>query len=176
MRIALVSTSPGAGKTTLGRKLAKVHVAPFIELDSLFWGPGWIPREDFKDRVELAIHQPAWVIDGNYAGALGKTVTSSADLVVWLDLPIWLCFLRVVKRTLGRVTNKTELWGGNRETLANSFWSKDSLLWWVISTSARCRRLMPERLSGRNYVRLRSQREVDAWLAAQPAEVMPGAS
>jgi adenylate kinase family enzyme len=34
-----------SGKTTLGEELAERMFCPFIELDALYWKPGWTPSE-----------------------------------------------------------------------------------------------------------------------------------
>jgi ABC-type glutathione transport system ATPase component len=51
-RVSVVGTS-GAGKSTLAAALARVLDAEFIELDSVFHQPGWVPlpREEFRERV-----------------------------------------------------------------------------------------------------------------------------
>jgi hypothetical protein len=92
-------------------------------------------------------------------------VLANADLVVWLDLPMRVWLPRLVRRTLGRIARREELWNGNRETLRNVFFSRDSLIWYALSNHARHRREYPARLAPYPVVRLRSQREVDAWLA-----------
>ena len=47
---------------------------------------------------------------------------------------------RVLKRTLFRVIEQEELFSGNHESFRNSILSKDSLLWWVITTYSRRKR------------------------------------
>jgi adenylate kinase family enzyme len=165
MRIAVVSTSSGAGKTTLGRRLASLYSVPFVELDSLHHLAGWEPNPDFERVVGAAVEQPGWVIDGNYHGRLGDTVTGAADLVVWLDLPMWVCVWRMAKRTARRRLWREELWNGNREDFYNAVLARDSLFRYALSTYRRRRREMPGRLGDQTIVRLRSQGEVDAWLA-----------
>jgi adenylate kinase family enzyme len=51
-RVSVVGTS-GAGKSTLSRALAGALDADFLELDSVFHQPGWVPlpTEDFRRRV-----------------------------------------------------------------------------------------------------------------------------
>ena len=100
MRVAVVSTCSGAGKTTLARKLAARYAVPHIELDSIHHLAGWRPNPDFEKAVAAAIAQPAWIADGNYHGRLRGAVTNQADLVLWLDLPISVCVWRMAKRTV----------------------------------------------------------------------------
>src|SRR5260370_32188616 len=85
MRVAVIG-STGAGKTTLGRELARRLDAPFVELDSIFHQAGWTPLPDEQFRAEVAarVAGPAWVVDGNYA-AVRPLVLDRADTVIWLD-------------------------------------------------------------------------------------------
>jgi adenylate kinase family enzyme len=70
-RVSVVGTS-GAGKSTLARALAGALDAEFLELDSVFHQPGWVPlpREEFRRRVAAAVAGERWVIDGNYTAKL----------------------------------------------------------------------------------------------------------
>ncbi len=68
MRIVVIGT-PGAGKTTLARRIAGQLGLPHIELDAINWQPGWrdLARHDpalFVSRVVEAIQAEAWVADG----------------------------------------------------------------------------------------------------------------
>ena len=93
-KVAVVASASGNGKTTFGRELARRLGVPFIELDSLVWCRGWVETSDdeLRTKVQPIISSDGWVIDGTYRSKLGDAVLRSADLVVWLDLPIrvWL--------------------------------------------------------------------------------------
>ena len=67
MRVVVIGTS-GAGKSTFAAALAQALQLPYIELDRLYWGPGWQPvaAQEFESAVAVAIEGPAWVADGNY--------------------------------------------------------------------------------------------------------------
>jgi hypothetical protein len=67
---------------------------------------------------------------------------------------------RLLRRALSRIVRREELWGGNRETLRNVFFSRDSLLPYSVRTHRRRRGLYPTQLASFNRVRPRSQREV----------------
>jgi adenylate kinase family enzyme len=166
-RFAIVATASGCGKTTFGRELARRLEVPFFELDALHHGPNWTEptAEDFRARVAPIVAGEGWVIDGNYWGKLGELVLGNADVVVWLDLPIRIWLPRLVRRTIRRVARREELWNGNRETLRNVFFSRDSLIWYALGNHPRKRRVYPERLAPYNVVRLRTRKEVREWLA-----------
>jgi adenylate kinase family enzyme len=160
-----------SGKSTLARALAARHDVPYLELDALYWGADWSQPEPeaFRERVEPFVRGDAWVVDGNYTSKLGDLVLRRADTVVWLDPPLARVLWRVWRRTIRRITSRTELWSGNRETWRNAFFTRDSLFVWAVKTHRRFRRGMPVRfatdeLSHVRLVRLRSPQEIRRWL------------
>src|SRR3954447_13151300 len=131
-RIVVVGTS-GSGKTTLARQLAARLNLPHVELDALYWGPNWTPREDFAQRVESAISQGNWVVDGGYA-IVRHIIWPRADTIVWLDFPMRIVFMQVLRRSLIRGFRREMLWGGSRESIWKQFCTRESILLWVIQT------------------------------------------
>ncbi|HSI36090.1 MAG: AAA family ATPase [Phycisphaerae bacterium] len=99
MRRILVIGPPGAGKSTLARRLGAALGLPVVHLDRYFWRPGWVMagREAFNRDVGRLLEADAWVIDGNYQRNLDLRL-SRADTVVYLDLPRWRCLARVARR------------------------------------------------------------------------------
>lgn len=99
-RIALIGPS-SAGKTTLGKALAAHIDAPFVSLDVLHHLPNWQPRprEDFLAEHDRLIAQERWVIEGSYSRTMPQRF-ARADLILWLDPPIWGCAWRFLCRSL----------------------------------------------------------------------------
>jgi len=170
-RVSVVGTS-GSGKTTFARALATRLGVTRIELDALNWEPGWTTAnvEVFRDRVRAATAAERWVCDGNYS-AVRSIVLERADTVVWLDLPLRTCLWRIIHRTVRRSRSGEELWGsGNRETWRKQL-SRDSLVWWVLTTHRRRRREYEARfadpaLGHLRVHRFRSSRAAEAWLTS----------
>jgi adenylate kinase family enzyme len=133
-RVVAVGCS-GSGKSTFARALAARLDAPWIELDNLYWGPGWVPRPDgeFVDSVDGATRGPRWVVDGNYRRAR-DIVWPRATALVWLNYGFATVFGRALRRTMARGVTRQVLWNGNRESLWRAFTSRDSVLWWVITS------------------------------------------
>jgi adenylate kinase family enzyme len=171
-RVAVVGTS-GSGKTTVGRKLAATLGVPYIELDALHHiGPNWTEAsaDELSEKVADAIAGDGWVVDGNYEGKIGDLVVDRADTLVWLDLPLRVSLARLWWRTSRRIRDDVELWGGNKESWKSAFWGRESLFAWTIRSHVRRRRTMPARLARLPHLRvvhLRTQAEVDDWLARQ---------
>ncbi len=166
-RFAIVASASASGKTTLGRELARRLEVPFVELDALVHGPGWTQTSDdeLRTRVEPVLAGDGWVVDGVYRSKLGDLVLRSADLVVWLDLPLHVWLPRLVRRTTRRLVSREELWNGNRESLRNVLVGRDALFPYALHSHFQRRRLYPVELAPYPVVRLRSPKEVDAWLA-----------
>jgi Shikimate kinase len=176
-RIAVISSASGSGKTTLGRALAGRLDVPFVELDAIHHGPDWseATAEELRAHVEPLVARDGWVIDGGYRGKLGDLVLDAADTVVWLDLPVRTWLPRLLRRTIVRIVRREELWAGNRETFHGALVGKDALIPFALRSARRRRGTYPTDLARFPVVRLRSQREVDAWFASIPPAGLTGA-
>ena len=158
------AVTPFGHQSALSERLG----APFVELDALHWRPGWVEAtaEELRELVEPLVAGETWVVDGAYRRKIGDLVLASADLVVWLDLPVWVWFPRLLRRTLRRAIRREEFLNGNRETLRGALWSRDSLLLYALRSRASVRRRYPTELAAYNLVRLRSRSDVDRFLRA----------
>ena len=139
-RIVVVGSSC-SGKTTLANSLSEKLGSPHIELDAIHWLPDWVPRpvEEFRKLTSVAIAEESWVVDGNYS-SVRDLVWPRATTLVWLNHPFRIVFWRALRRTISRAITRKELYSGNRETFAQAFFSRESILWWVITTFRRRRR------------------------------------
>jgi adenylate kinase family enzyme len=169
----VVKGTSGAGKTTVCAELARRLDLPHIELDAIHHLPNWTTDtpEEFRRKVSLLLEESpdGWIIDGNYDSKLGDVIVSRADTILWLDLPLYVKLVRTARRSLQRITERKELWNGNKESWRDAFLSRDSVTLWAIGAHRRHRREWPARFAGdRRLVRLRSRREVRTWIEAQP--------
>ncbi len=174
IRRVSVTGNSGSGKSTFGRRLAGRLGVPWVELDALFHLPAWteLPTEDFRATVAEVVAGDSWVVDGNYR-AVRDLVWARADTVVVLDYSRWRVMARITRRSLGRVLRRTELWNGNRESWRNLL-SRDpqrSIIRWAWTNHAKHRErylaaAADPALSSLRFVRLRTPREADVWLAA----------
>ena len=90
-----VTGNPGAGKSTLARRLAQGLGAPLIEMDRIVWDPGWrkVPKEEQMRRLTPLIDGESWVVDG-----VSRKARERADIIILLDYPRHVCAWRCVRR------------------------------------------------------------------------------
>ena len=158
-RIVVVG-STGSGKSTLAAELARRLGVPHVELDGLHWDPGWkaVPRELFRERAAVALPPNGrWVVDGNYR-QVRDISWGRADTLLWLDYPLPLVFWRLARRTLWRGIFRVELYNGNRESLWEHLFTRDSLFLWLLKTHGRHRREYPSVLAAPEYRHLHVER------------------
>ena len=139
-RVLVVGTS-GSGKTTLARQLAGCLHLKHVELDRLFWQPGWKAREhaEFRRLVAQAVGDNGWITDGNY-GMLRDVLWPRATHALWLNYPLALVLWQATRRTLANIVAAQEVFPGCRETVANSFFSRESVIWYALTTYRERRR------------------------------------
>lgn len=168
-RIVVVGSS-GSGKTTLANTLASRFSIPHVEIDALQWQPGWqeagLPL--LRSRISEALSGPEWVVDGNYAH-LRDITWARGDTLVWLELPLGIVLWRLINRTLTRIFSREELWNGNHETLRGAFFSKDSLVLYMLKTRKKHHYGYPLALKQPEYchlklIHLRTPAQVTYWL------------
>jgi adenylate kinase family enzyme len=133
-RLVVVGAS-GSGKTTLARRLAERLQLSHIELDRLYWLPGWSPRplDDFRQLVEQRVQAPGWVADGNYK-SVRDVIWPRARQAIWLNYAFPIVLVQLTRRTLASIVTRREVVPGCRETFANSFLSRESVIWYAVGT------------------------------------------
>ena len=151
-RIAVYGPS-GSGKTTFAGELATKLGLPCLELDAVFHArPNWqnLPGEEFRQAVRdfLSSNSAGWVVEGNYR-RVRDIVLAEAETAIWLDPPFAQVYWQLATRTLTRTFTKAELWGGNRETFRQTFFSRDSMLVWGVTAWGPGRRSVRRALSMR---------------------------
>lgn len=173
-RVAVVGSSC-SGKSTFARSLAGVLQHPYIELDAIHWQPGWVARSkpEFRNLVEAAARQEFWVMDGNYATAR-DLIWSRATAVIWLNYSFPVVMWRGLTRTIRRSLTQEELFSSNRESFRQSFFSRDSILWWIITTFHKRRKRYRALFSAGSfpnlsYIEFRKPAEAERFLAGLKA-------
>lgn len=100
MKIAIIG-NPGSGKSTLASQLHTILNIPLFHLDQYFWQPGWQRpnRDEFKKTHDQLCDQKEWIIEG-MATRLFEYRINQADVIIFLDVPLYICLYRIFKRAL----------------------------------------------------------------------------
>lgn len=163
----LVNGTSGAGKTTLAHRISGVTGLPYTEIDGLYHGPGWTPREEFAADVAALAAGERWITEWQYS-AVRPVVGARCDLIVWLDPPVRRVMRQVVGRTLRRRWRREVLWNGNVEPpLRTMLTDHGHVVRWAWSTRHKARLRVEQILRERPelpVVRLRSRGEAEGWL------------
>lgn len=172
-RISIIGTT-GSGKSTLAAQLARTLEVPCIELDALYWQPGWTPadRDQFQSEVAEAVRAEGWVVEGGYT-VVRPLVWARADTVIWLDYSFPVTLSRLLRRTTRRVFRRETLWEGCKETLQKTL-SRDSILIFLLKSYRPNRQKFLAQLARPENQHLQvhrfcSPRQTQAWLESQTA-------
>ncbi|MQQ06933.1 hypothetical protein GFB49_00545 [Epibacterium sp. SM1979] len=129
-RIMIIG-GPGSGKSTLARRLGAALDLPVFHMDrEVHWLPGWQERDKAEKMpiVERIIAQPKWVFEGGHSTSYAKRL-ARADLLIWVDAPLVVRLLRVLRRTVkDRGQTRPDMQDGCPEQLANL----PGFLWFII--------------------------------------------
>jgi adenylate kinase family enzyme len=163
----LVAGSSGAGKSTLAAELSRRRQLPYTELDSLFHGPGWVPRAEFEDDVRAVVAGDRWVTEWQYS-QVRPLLLARADTLVWLDFGRRTVMHRVLRRSLRRALLREPIFNGNTEGLRN-WLDPGHPIRWAWSTHHQLRGKVLAALEQRpdlTLIRLGSPAQARRWLAS----------
>lgn len=101
MERIIVIGNNGSGKSVFSIKLGNKLNLQVIHLDSYFHLPGWgkRPNEEWLKLHDDFIKGDKWIIDGTYRKTLEKRI-NAADTIIFLDIPKWLAFYRMINRRI----------------------------------------------------------------------------
>ena len=94
MRIHITGNA-GSGKSTLAKNIGDILGFQVYGLDKIVWEEGWkkTPLHERKSLEEELVAKPQWIIEG-----VSSIVRQAADIIIFLDFPRSVCYLRCVKR------------------------------------------------------------------------------
>ena len=101
MERILIIGCGGAGKSTMARQLGDKLQIPVVQLDKLFWKPGWVEssREEIDAKIMAEMAKPQWIMDGNYNRTLAERMRH-CDTIIYLDFSRFACLMGVLKRVI----------------------------------------------------------------------------
>lgn len=97
----VIGVSAGVGKSTFANQLGENLHIKVHHLDKLFWKPNWVEasREEFISVQEEIVKDEEWIIEGNYSNTFESRLRK-ADTIIYLELPLYVCLYRVLKRRI----------------------------------------------------------------------------
>lgn len=180
-RRVIIIGSPGAEKGALARAVSERLKIPCIELERLYWRPGWKKptTEEWKAQVTELANREEWVMEGTFPSTLDIRV-ARADWLVFVDAPMPVCFVRKLKQMIrGRKDQKAEPAPGCPPRLDARLLR---FIWnFPTSTAPRINTIIARERRNRTIFILRSKREQEEFLAKVPilgdmGREAPGAS
>ena len=162
----VIGISAGVGKSTFTRRLGVAKNIKVFHLDTFYWKPNWVeaPLEEFIKAQQEIVNQDQWIIEGNYNTTFENRV-EHADTIIYLELPLYVCLYRVVKR---RIMNN----GKTRSDMGKE--CKEKIDWefikFIITTYYPRKKKMSERFHGlqslgsTDIITLKSKKEIKLFL------------
>ncbi len=139
LRRIMIIGGAGSGKSTLAQQVGAALNLPVYHMDrEVFWLPGWVERskDDQLQQVERIVALNAWVFEGNNSSTFHLRRVR-ADMLIWLDVPVWQRIIRVVRRGLRyRGRTRPDMAEGCTERLR----MLPGFLWFIVSTARDSRR------------------------------------
>jgi adenylate kinase family enzyme len=168
-RIVVIGSSC-SGKSTFSQYLALKEELEYIELDQIHWLPDWQERSDseFRKLVDKATLSDTWIVDGNYSVAR-DVIWPRATKIIWLNHSFRLVLYRSITRSIKRAWTKEILFAGNIESFKQTFFSRDSIILWVLKTYHQKRKnystlLKEVKAKGITVIKLNNQSQVNDYL------------
>ncbi len=117
MKKIIIIGITASGKTTLANKLSKILNIPVYHLDKLFWvEKGGIKQDVFIAQQQDIISTDTWIMDGSFPRSKSLDMRiSSADTIVFYDLPLLLILWRQTKRFFKYYNKVRPDMGGNNK-------------------------------------------------------------
>lgn len=100
MNRVMIFGGSGSGKSTLARRVGDILDLPVVHIDPIYWLPGWVlrPPDEVTQMIRDVMSGPRWVFEGNHSATLQER-TERADVIIYLDMPVWLRLWRFTRRS-----------------------------------------------------------------------------
>jgi len=123
---------------------------------------------EFRSLVGNVTKEDSWVTDGNYS-IVRDVLWSRATTIIWLNYPFPLVLYRSISRSFKRSVTQEIIFSGNRESFKRSFFSRESIILWVVKTHSLKRGKYGELLRSKKYsdleiIELKSQSEATCYI------------
>lgn len=160
-KFAVVGTS-GSGKSTLAAAIGRKLEIDFIDLDYFRWDATGkrTPESEFRNNIINITSKPQWVLAGNYA----EYVWPHAEVIIWLDFPLYIIIFRFWVRTAKGWKKKYKIEGENvlcQQSSKYFFWILQTY-WWRKNEYRRL--LQSPKYSNIIVFHILNPKDADTWL------------
>ncbi|MGZ4332851.1 MAG: AAA family ATPase [Gaiellaceae bacterium] len=167
-RVAVIGPG-GAGKSRIARQLGEAVGARVVELDRLFWRPGWVetPAPEWEAIQRHELGQEPWIVDGLHKDTMSLWL-EAADTIVFLDVSPLVATWRVSRRRLSGQARST-VPDGCEPAPAHRALVKFLLYQWEYRRTIRPEilRILERRRGNAEIAILRTREEVDTFVGRQ---------
>lgn len=169
MKRIIVAGVSGSGKTYTAKSISKLLDIPHFDLDNYYWEPGWQgkDRQKFNDIVNALTQKDCWIISGNFS-TTEMPIFQKCDHIIWLDYSIFRCLAQSFARSIRRIIRKEPCCNGNFESIKQLFFSRNSIIVWVLSSYNKRRdfynMLFTRDHREKTFLRFSSPKETNIWL------------
>ena len=169
MKRIIVTGVSGSGKTYTAKAVSTLLGIPHFDLDNYYWEAGWQgkDRQEFNNIVDMLTKQETWIISGNFSST-EMPIFKRCDYIIWLDYSIFRCLAQSFARSIRRIIKKEPCCNGNFETLAQLFFSKNSIIAWVLRSYNKRRafynKVFSKSFDKKTFTKFYSPAQVNAWL------------
>lgn len=166
MKKVAVFGGPGAGKSTLSKKLASLTQLPLHALDKLCFEPSGdaVPSDVYAKRHAEILAQSAWVIDGFGSYDTLWPRLAEADTLVHVDLPLTLHYWWVTKRFFKGMFASPEGWPEGSAMLRGTLASYRTVWLCHKHLTPRYRTYVAEAAASKQVFHLRSPADIARFL------------
>lgn len=169
MKRIIVAGVSGSGKTYTAKAIGESLSIPHFDLDNYYWEPEWQgkDRQEFNNIVAALTEKQTWVISGNFSNT-EMPIFKRCDHIIWLDYSIFRCLAQSFARSIRRIVKKEPCCNGNFESFRQLFFSKNSIILWVLKSYNKRRAFYNQLFSSNNktkgLIKFSSLQETNVWL------------
>jgi len=163
-RVAIFGNA-GAGKSTLGKRLATATGLPLYPIDLIAFrvGGGAVPHDEYLRAHGDLLTKDEWMIEGYGSVASAWERFAKADTLVYIDLPVARHYWWVTKRAIKGVFANPEGWPENSPIWSSTV-SSYKVVWRCHRLlTPRYRRLIADSAADKQVHHLRSRRDIAAF-------------
>lgn len=163
----VIGISAGVGKSTFARNLGEILNMNVHHLDALFWKTNWVEAsiEEFSAAQKEIVKKNQWIVEGNYTNTFNIR-SEKADTIIYLELPLYICLYRVVKRWIMNIgKTRTDMGEGCKEKLDWAF------IKFIYTTYYPRKQKMEDRFQSfqasdpkKTIIKLKSRQEIQSYL------------